>query len=802
MNVDLRSEPIFLPLIDELAPARSRFNKPLCRHCGSPLLDARMAESGFCCAGCSYVFRIVHEHGLAGYYRIKDQITVPADVAVLQARNYAWLETEQRVAELAVADSGRPPELVLDLQGVSCAGCVWLIERLFAQQAGGRDIVTNAQFGTVRWRWIVGVFDCAAFARTLQTFGYLVGPLGEARAEPESRGLVKRIGLCTAFAMNVMLFTFPVYFGMEPSFEYARLFGLLSLTFSSLSFFVGGIYFLGRALRALRVGAMHIDLPIGLGIVGAYAGSLYGWFSGEERFLYFDFVSGFILLMLIGRWAQVAAVERNQRRLLALQPKPPQVVTEDAGLVAPELLRVGQIYALKSGQTNPVEAQLGEEGATVSLASINGEAEPRVLVPGARVPAGAVNIGLMPLRLKASQRWRESLLAQLLETPERAGVKDRWIQQIVRGYIGGILGIALLSGLAWWWGTGDALRTWAVVTAVLVVSCPCAVALAFPLSDEIATVALRRRGVFVREEALWMKLSRVRHIVFDKTGTLTLEAPVLKNPDALKGLEPSARAALHTLVRDNPHPVSQALLENILAAGTPEVLEGEVTEVVGCGVEIGNWSLGRAGWRGVSQREGATVLVRAGSVVAEFIFSDTVRADARLEVTALRMRGLTVQVLSGDRREKVATLVEELGLPSNCGFGELSPQEKAAWFIGNRATDTLMLGDGANDSLAFDRAWCRGTPVIHRGLLEQKADFYYLGRGIGGIRALFEVDTMRRRTQRVILFFSIFYNLLAVGLAVAGKMNPLIAAILMPVNSLATLAIVMGGMRRVFRVAR
>ena len=801
MNVALSSEPIDSPVAAAPVVAAAR-GKPMCRHCGATLIDARMMESGFCCAGCSYVFRLVHEQGLAGYYRIKDQITVPADAAVFQARDYAWLEAAQRAAELAATESRRPPELVLDLQGVSCAGCVWLIERLFAQQAGARDIVANAQLGTVRWRWIIGVFDGVAFARMLQAFGYLVGPLGEARAEPESRGLAKRIGLCTAFAMNVMLFTFPVYFGMEPSFEYARLFGLLSLAFASLSFLVGGIYFLTRAVRALRVGAMHIDLPIGLGIVGAYAGSLYGWFAAEERFVYFDFVSGFILLMLIGRWAQVVAVERNQRRLLALQPKPPRVLTEDAGEVAPEALRVGQVYVLHAGQTNPVEAQLGADGASVSLASINGEAEPRVLAPGARVAAGAVNLGLRPLRLTARQTWRESLLAQLLQTPERAGARDRWIEKIVRGYIGGILGIALLAGVGWWWGTGDALRTWAVVTAVLVVSCPCAVALAFPLADEMATVALRRRGVFVREEALWTKLGRVRQIVFDKTGTLTLETPVLQNPEALQGLEPSARAALYALVRDNPHPVSQALLENLLATGTPDVLAGEVTEVVGCGVETGEWSLGRAGWRGAPQREGATVLARAGAVVAEFVFADTVRADARAEVAALRRRGLAVQILSGDRREKVAALVEELGLPASCGLGELSPQAKAAWFIGDRATDALMLGDGANDSLAFDRAWCRGTPVIHRGLLEQKADFYYLGRGIGGIRALFEVDVVRRRTQSVILVFSIFYNVLAVGLAVAGKMNPLIAAILMPVNSLATLAIVTGGMRRVFRPAR
>jgi len=782
--------------------------EPTCRHCGAPLLDERMVATGFCCAGCSYVFRLVHAHGLAGYYRIKDDITAPADAAVFQPRDYAWLEKAQRDvegrSEAEATGARRPreiPELTLDLQGVSCAGCVWLIERLFQEQAGGREIIANAQLGTVRLRWVSRAFSAVAFARALQAFGYLVGPLGEARGELESRVLVKRIGLCSAFAMNVMLFTFPVYFGMERDFEYARLFGLLSLVFGTLSLLVGGVYFLGRAVRALRWGAMHIDLPIGLGIAGAYAGSLYGWIAGEERFVYFDFVSGFILLMLIGRWAQVAAVERNQRRLLAMQPKPPRVLTDDAGEVAPEQLRVAQVYALGAGQTNPVEATLGA-AATFSLASINGEAEPKVFPAGARVPAGAVNVGRVAVRLTARQTWSQSLLAQLLQTPERAAARDGLIERIVRGYIVGILLVATLAGLGWWVGTGDALRTWAVVIAVLVVSCPCAVALAFPLADEMATVALRRRGVFVREGDLWTKLGRVRQVVFDKTGTLTLEAPVLQNPAALRALDPEERAALHALVRDNPHPVSQALLENLLADGAPAALAGDVGETVGCGVEIGAWALGRAGWRGPASTDGATVLTRDARVVASFRFADTLRADARAEVAALRRRGLEVRILSGDRQKKVSALTAELGLPADCGLGALSPLDKAAWFTGERAETALMLGDGANDSLAFDRARCRGTPVIHRGLLEQKADFYYLGRGIGGIRALFEVDAVRRRTQTVILMFSIVYNVLAVGLAVAGRMNPLVAAMLMPVNSLATLAIVTGGMRRVFRSPR
>jgi Cu2+-exporting ATPase len=780
---------------DQATPQRRGSTRFACLHCGAPLTDDRMRASGFCCAGCSYVYRIVHESGLAGYYRIKDEVTAPADATVFQPRDTAWLDEAQRLAE------ARPsvPELTLDVQGISCAACVWLIERVFQQSPGARDIIVNAQYGSMRLRWVSGEFQAADFARRLQTFGYLAGPAGEANADSEARQLLRRIGLCAAFAMNVMLFSLPVYFGMQATFEWARLFGVLNAGFATLSFLVGGTYFLRRALGALRERAMHIDLPIAIGIVGAYLGSVYGWLAGEERFVYFDFVSTFILLMLVGRWAQVAAVERNRRRLLSRQPQVRRVRLAAGGDAAPADLQPGQVLLLAAGQTLPVESRLAANEAVFSLASINGEAEPRPFLQGQRVPAGAVNIGREDVPLEALQGWPDSLLAKLLEPGQRAPAPHALLDRIVRGYVIGILVVATLAGLGWWWLSGDLSRTWAVVTAVLVVSCPCAIALAFPLADEMATVALRRRGVFVRESDLWPRLGKVRQVVFDKTGTLTLETPVLRNPDAITALAADARAALHTLVRDSAHPVSQALLEQLLATGAAGLIPGEVKETIGAGVEIAAWSLGRAGWRSTTAAAGGTELCHHGAVVARFHFADTARSDAQQELAALGRRGLSVHLLSGDRGDKVATLADQLGIARDQAHGDMTPEAKAAWFerIGHDAS--LMLGDGANDSLAFDRALCRGTPVIHRGVLEQKADFYYLGRGIDGIRALLETDDVRRRTQTVILAFSIIYNLLAVGLAVAGRMNPLLAAILMPVNSLATLLIVTGGMSRAIR---
>lgn len=817
----------------------------LCRHCGTPLAGEAAQAAGFCCAGCGYVFRLVHEHGLDGYYKIRDAVTAPAGAAVFQPRDYAWLARLQAEAEL-----GRgTPELALEVQGISCAGCVWLIEKVFHQQPGALHIETDAQLGRMHLRWTRGVFDAPAFARVLQSFNYLAGPPGAEPAVPESRRLVRRVGLAAAFSMNVMLFTLPAYFGMEATFPYARLFGTLSLVFATLSLLTGGMYFLGRAVAALRAGAMHIDLPIALGIVGAYLGSLYGWLAHREEFVYFDFVAAFILLMLFGRWAQVTVVERNRRQLLSPKDRPQPVLVETpAGPVerAVNDLGVGDVFAVRAGQVVPVESRLETPVATVGTAWISGETDPRECRAGARVPAGAVNLGRGDIRLRAARVWEGSLLAHLLRPVTRDAYRHQFLERVIRGYLLGILGIATATGLGWWLGTHDAVRTWSVVTAVLVVSCPCAIGLAFPLADEMAATALRRAGVFVRESDLWPRLARIRKIIFDKTGTLTLETPVLTNPAALTALAPTARAALAALVCDNAHPVSCCLHETLLAleptgrASSPDEphyptahrddspcrdISGDLREEPGFGVILNNadgrWSLGRPGWRGcragsphpastemefpqtggisdpaLQNETHDTEFACDGVVLAKFQFTDAVRADAAAEIAALRSRGLDAYILSGDRRAKVDRMTQSLGLPAANGLGETTPEGKADWIRLTDARDTLMLGDGANDSLAFDAAFARGTPVIHRGVLEGKADFYYLGRGLAGIRRLFEVNDARRRTQMWLLVFSVAYNLVAVGLAVAGRMSPLLAAILMPVSSLLTLAIVAGGMRR------
>jgi P-type Cu2+ transporter len=813
-----------------------------CHHCGAGLANAAARESGFCCAGCSYVHRLVHEHGLEGYYRIKDAVIAPADTVVFQPRDYRWLEELQAAAETA-AGTGTVAELTLEVQGISCAGCVWLIEKVFHQRSGALAVETDAQIGRLRMRWTRGSFDAPGFARALQSFNYLVGPPGEEPAVPESKLLVRRVGLAAAFMMNVMLFALPAYFGMAEDFAYAGLFSTLSFAFATLSVLTGGTYFFRRAFGALRDGALHIDLPIAVGIAGSYAGSVYGWLLGHPDLVYFDFVATFIFLMLVGRWGQVAAVERNRRRLLTAGARPHKVGVETPrGLVdrPVEELAEGDVFTVRSGQVVPVEARLESDAATLGTAWISGEADPREVRAGARVPSGSVNLGRGLLRLRALQPWTSSLLAQLLRPAGRDAFRHRLMERVVAGYLVGIFVAAIAAGAGWWLATGDGPRTWAVVTAVLVVSCPCAIGLAYPLADEMATVALRRFGVFVREGDLFPRLGRIRRIVFDKTGTLTLETPVLADPSALRDLAPPARAALLALVRDNPHPVSQSLLESLVSAGLVAGLEpaaGEVQEDTGRGVSVrsplGLWTLGRPGWRpNAGCRAGSpdpaanvaagraaeaaggrtagsgdpalqveghdTEFACDGVVLARFRFTDSARPGAREELAALHAAGFETFILSGDRPEKVARMARELGIPERNAVAGATPEEKARWLQRVDARDTLMLGDGANDSLAFDAAFARGTPVVHRGVLEGKADFYYLGRGLDGLRRMFAVNATRRRTQAVLVTFSVLYNATTVTFAALGQMNPLVAAVIMPASSILSLAVVGVGMRRWF----
>lgn len=783
-----------------------------CKHCGSLYEPGPNRPDGFCCNGCAYVYRLIEEQGLTQFYDLRPAAVAPVGAAPLTPHDFAWLREEQERIEVHARTAHRnSAEATFHLRGISCVGCTWIIERLMTETPGGIRAVASPATGELHLAWAVGGFDLETFARKLQDFGYIVAPQTADRPKG-SRELVTRMGLAGAFALNAMLFTLPRYLGMEADFQLAGLFGLLTLLFATLSFVIGGTWFGSRAWRSLRAGVLHIDLPIAGGLILAYVGSLVGWAIGEERFLYFDFVSIFTFLMLLGRWLQERAVEQNQAKIAHQPAGPPsveRVSREGSERVPSTAVQVGDKLVFEPGSLLPVTAEVVEPEAECTLEWINGEPEVQPFPPGRRIPAGARYVGRLPLTVRAVERWEDSLLARLIAPPPEKS-SDPWLQRLLRIYLVLVLLVAVIGGVAWATLGSDPLTGWQVALSVLVISCPCAIGLATPLAQELANARLQRLGVFVQRADLYRRLRAVRTLIFDKTGTLTFETPALSNPEALEALGAESRGVLLQIVQGSLHPLSRSLREHLLRGARPDAGAAptvKLREKTGFGLvaeaDGHRWTLGRAGWRGEDSPENRETapssadveFAEDGHVLAHFHFTDDLRDHVRTTFAKLRER-YHIQLLSGDRPAKVAAMCERLALPAEAGLGGLTPQEKAAWVETRPAGSTLFIGDGANDSLAFDAAATKGAPVIDQSILTSKADFFLLSRGLEGVEALLATAAGHQRAVRRAFGFALVYNLAAITVCLFGAMNPLLAAILMPSSSLLSLGIVFQSMKR------
>jgi len=761
----------------------------VCEHCGTAFTPRAEGEK-YCCRGCDYVAGMIREQGFGRYYDLKrDATAAPVRSRPFEEHDFSWLAP---LAAAAESDGrGGLAELDCAVEGISCIGCVWLIDRLFERHDGAVRAAANPANGRLHLEWRRGACDLAGFARELAGFGYVLAPAGAERQSQERRNLGGQLGLCGAFALNAMGFSLPHYLGMPADFEFAALFRLIAFASATLAMLSGGGYFITRAWRALRAGTLHIDLPIALGLLAAYFGSIAGWIAGEEKLMYFDFVATFVFLMLLGRYVQTAAVEKNRLRLVRRSPLPESVRAGDLRIPTAEL-QPGTAFEFEPGKALPVSSCLSDGVAEVSLEWIHGEAEPVTLLPGARLPAGAILLGRRPVTVTADECWADSLISRL--TADASGDRGSPVfQRLLRIYLAVVIVVGLVV-FGVWAGSGDWRTGLQAMISVFVVSCPCALGVAVPLADEWAAARLARAGAFVRRASLWPRLRRVRHVVFDKTGTLTLERPELVNPAAVDVLDDAAALALARLTRGSLHPVARTLLEALGSRGQ-RLLETcglrEVREFPGSGVrctgEDGEWFLGKG--------EGGTELRHGDRVAASFVFRDALRPGAVEAIRQLARRGLSAHILSGDAPDKVARLAAALGLPAANAVGGLAPDDKSARVAALDRQDTLYLGDGANDSLAFDAAFVTGTPVVDRSLLESKSDFYALGSGLAYLAEAFAAADARARGVRRAFVFALSYNLAVVALSASAHMNPLLAAILMPLSSVVSILLVASGGR-------
>jgi Cu2+-exporting ATPase len=765
-----------------------------CLHCGLPVDHA--AQGDFCCVGCKSVHGLLHREHLDRYYALRGGRGVPVAEARAERRDSKWLEVLQAGLR---ASEGRHGRLILDVQGLHCVGCVWLIEELFARAGGGGRIVVNPALGRVDLL-VERSFELAGFVSTVERHGYLFGPAIK-RAPAASGDLLWRLGVCAAIAMNSMIFGIAIYAGLDrgPIFD---LFTTLNFGLGAAAVAVGGSVFLRSAATAVRRGLMHLDLPIAVGIVLAFAGSAYSYFAHRSRTAYFDTLDVFIALMLFGRWLQERVLERNRAWLLASDGTDGLLARriEDGHvrLVRAAEVGDGDTLLIAPGDLVPVDARLQRARASFSLDWVNGESEPRTYEREDIVPAGAFAAGNEAAVVRAIAPFEASTLGALLRQPRQAPDAARstaWWQRLARWYVASVLAVAAAGFAAWWGVTGDVSRALSVTTAVLIVTCPCAFGIATPLAYELVQAGLRRRGLFVRRASFLDRARDVKRVVFDKTGTLTTGALVLSNPEAVDALEERAKGALYDLVARSSHPKSAAIRASLDAHPLSVHQDARVVEYAGSGLEwtdgTRRWRLGQPAWACASagtdpQFDMAFAL--DGHLLARLRTRESLRPDAAREVRALADDGLEIWLLSGDVQGRVESAGRVSGIALQRCLGDQSPQDKARFLERHDRADTMFVGDGVNDALALDRAYVSGTPAVDRPFVPSRSDFFFLTPGLAPIRLALRSARALAQVVRMDLSIALAYNAGTVALALAGRMSPLACAVLMPLSSLTTIA--------------
>ena len=780
-----------------------------CNHCGTAF-QPRFEEEQFCCSGCRVVHDLIEAGGFGSFYRLLDGRSLqPVENGDIPADQLDEMEEAVGEAEENRSSETAPAHLRLRVGNLSCTACVWLIDHLFRQHEGALKITSDTTRSILTMWWNPGEFDAIAFIHDLHRYGYPASLVGEFDdgGPAESQSLLTRLGVTGGLAMNTMVFSLPSYLGLETSNDLSRLFTVVAFGSATLALAVGGSYFFQRAFSAWKARVLHMDVPISLGLVAAYLGSILGLLFQWEEMLYFDFVATFAFLMLGGRWLHLRLLEKNRRQLWARERDLSATfrINPDGERERIALRKVekGDRLDVPAGGMVPVESRLDETGGRFHLDWINGEPEPVKFASGQHIPAGARNGENTSILLVATEAFSGSFLEQLIAKDESApsDADDEkstgYSNPILRYYLVTVLVVAFLGGAAWMFSGAGVAPSLQVFVSVLVVSCPCALGLALPLLDEMLLSKLKQKGIFLRNHSIWRRIKKVENLVFDKTGTLTEPVKRLRNEDVLENLSDPELLALRHLTLTNHHPVGKALHEAVVARfGLQELKPVAIEEFPGSGVAVTIdgivWRLGRSDWAegSASSTKGATVFSADEKVVGEFELDESIREGALDQLKELRERNYRLSIFSGDPdRERVLRTADQLGLAPEDVHSDLSPEGKADLVRNLKGESTLFVGDGGNDSLAFREAGVTGTPATGIRAIEGQADFVFTGRGFHALGLLLEAADRRNILMKLVFATAILYNIIAVAICLAGWMNPLLAAVLMPISSIVTTAI-------------
>ncbi|WP_052347723.1 heavy metal translocating P-type ATPase [Imhoffiella purpurea] len=808
-----------------------------CYHCGLPIdsktvATARIAgaERRFCCSGCKSVCEAIHAAGLEGFYRRTPEGEVlgpppepPKDLSLFDLDAVQEEFTD-------VSCEGR--EIDLLVEGIHCAACVWLIERGLEGLSGVEEARVNLTGRRLHVRWDNARLPLSRILRRLSDIGYRATPFDPASAEGaigrENRRLLYRLAWAGFAMMNLLWISIALYSGADEG-EFRDLFHWIGFVLATPTLLYSGSPFFKGAWSGLRNARLDMDLPIAIGVTATYGYSLYVTVGGSETgAVYWDTVVNFLFVILVGRYLEAISRRRavaSTQRLLDLQPKVATRLEDGREEVVPiRSLVVGERVLVRPGERIPVDGEVVSGRSGVDESMLTGESHPVSKSVGHQVAVGTIN-GAGALEVRISGLLRETALGRIIRLVEEAQSSRAPIQRladrIVPWFVAATLALAAITFFVWL-GT-DLEFALMAATSVLIITCPCAFGLATPMAIAVASGRGAARGILVKNGAVLERLSSIRTFVFDKTGTLTEGRPAVLGWSHAGGDWRSAAvdvprltererrlfALCGALERFSEHPVALAIRDFCEAAGIDRtgvrVEDVEVAPGLGIRGRVGSGflTIGTRDWlvrNGVRTRDsvetgrdvcGAEGLVHAALDDLEVLrlrVEDRLRTGAADIIGRMRRQGLETILLTGDRREVGERVAAQLG--GMRVIAEVLPEDKDAVVadLQGQGHAVAMVGDGVNDAPALVRADVGIAMGSGTDVSIASADIVLMSSELDRVIEAADLSRRTLRTVRQNIGISILYNLIMVPLAMAGIVTPLIAAVSMPLSSLAVIA--------------
>lgn len=741
----------------------------VCLHCGAQVASGNQ----FCCAGCESAAQLAQHAKLSS--------SVPRqNFSVFASQNDAG----HYVLNLAV-------------EGIHCASCIRLIESALYEQAGVVSARVNMSTSrlVIVWSGSQGWGD--RLAKIVAELGYCLKPLGVGEhrdVDSKHEGLLRRIAVA-GFAMgNLMMISIGLWSSDAESMGVATqgLFHWISALIALPTVFYAGQPFFASAMAVLQKRHTNMDVPISLALILACAMSLFETIN-HGAYIYFDSAVMLMFFLLIGRYLDARAkgkARQYAQGLLSMLAGTATVVKGGVQSVIPiRDLRKDMEVAVSVGENVPADGVVSQGVSELDMSLITGETLPQAIGKGDSVFAGTTNIAA-PIRVKVSKASDNSLLSDIVKLLEKAEQGQahyvRLADKAAQLYTPVVHSLGLLTFLGWWLFMGQAWQASLLnAITVLIITCPCALGLAVPVVQVLASSRLMKQGILLKSGDALEKLAKIDVAVFDKTGTLTLGQPELLGGDYSQAdLQLAASLAVHS-----KHPLSRAFCRAYRGVLLPV---SNVEEVPSCGVRAtidGQViKLGSRKWCGDADRGDDLSLElwlqRARAQPVRFAFQDQLRDDAKMVMARLRASGIKTVLLSGDRKQPVVHIATQLGIDEY--YAMMSPVEKSDYLqsLKSEGHKVLMVGDGLNDAPSLGVADVSMSPSTAMDVTQNTADIVFQGSWLSPVYCAWQTACQSTDLVKQNFALAVIYNIIAIPVAVMGFVTPLIAALAMSGSSL------------------